>query len=140
MSDVVAIARAWIGTPYLHQASCRGAGCDCLGLVRGIWRELRGAEPVAIPPYSRQWDEISPREILWNAAATYLSPAKAEWSTGDVLLFRMREGAPAKHLGILSRQDQFIHAYEGHGVVESPLGTAWRRRVVARFRFHGGAD
>ncbi|MFZ2468534.1 MAG: peptidase, partial [Parvibaculum sedimenti] len=42
---VVAAARAWIGTPYRHQASCKGAGADCLGLVRGLWREFHGAEP-----------------------------------------------------------------------------------------------
>jgi hypothetical protein len=35
MSPAVEIARGWIGTPYLHQASRRGAGADCLGLVRG---------------------------------------------------------------------------------------------------------
>ena len=28
----------WIGTPYRHQASLKGVGCDCLGLVRGVWR------------------------------------------------------------------------------------------------------
>ncbi len=37
---IVAAARAWVGTPYHHQASVKGAGCDCLGLIRGIWREL----------------------------------------------------------------------------------------------------
>jgi NlpC/P60 family putative phage cell wall peptidase len=31
-------ARAWIGTPDRHQASLKGMGCDCLGLVRGVWR------------------------------------------------------------------------------------------------------
>ena len=35
---IVAEARAWIGTRYCHQASVKGVGCDCLGLVRGVWR------------------------------------------------------------------------------------------------------
>src|SRR3989338_4143365 len=48
---IVAAARSWIGTPYRHQASLKGAGCDCLGLVRGVWRELYGDEPEAPPPY-----------------------------------------------------------------------------------------
>jgi hypothetical protein len=51
----------------------------------------------------------------------------------------MRATAPAKHLGILAEADgghqTVIHAYSGVGVVESPLGEAWRRRVVAVFRF-----
>lgn len=33
-ADIVAAARGWIGTPYLHQASLKGVGTDCLGLVR----------------------------------------------------------------------------------------------------------
>ena len=47
---VVKAARAWLGTPYRHQASTLGAGCDCLGLLRGVWRALYGDEPVAVPP------------------------------------------------------------------------------------------
>ena len=46
---IVAAARGWIGTPYQHQASVKGAGSDCLGLLRGVWRELIGPEPTAIP-------------------------------------------------------------------------------------------
>ena len=48
----VAAARLWLGTPYVHQASARGAGSDCLGLVRGVWRALYGAEPERPPAYS----------------------------------------------------------------------------------------
>ena len=45
---VVAIARDWIGTPYRNQASMKGAGADCLGLIRGVWRALYGQEPQAL--------------------------------------------------------------------------------------------
>ena len=48
---IVAIVRAWCGTPYRHQASRKGVGCDCLGLVRGVYRELHGADPAVIPAY-----------------------------------------------------------------------------------------
>ena len=44
---VVAAARGWLGTPYHDQASVKGVGCDCLGLARGVWREVVGAEPAA---------------------------------------------------------------------------------------------
>ena len=40
--DIVAETRDWIGTPYRHQASLKGVGCDCLGLVRGVWRNVIG--------------------------------------------------------------------------------------------------
>lgn len=136
--QVVNAARDWLGTPYLHQASTRGAGTDCLGLLRGVWREVIGPEPVIIPAYTFDWSEPQGEERLWAAALAHLSPAGPDMKPGDVLLFRMRNGAVAKHLGILSEAGTlpaFVHAYTGHGVVESPLSAPWRRRIVARFRF-----
>ena len=142
MSAVVAEARRWIGTPYVHQASVRGAGCDCLGLIRGVWRSLHGAEPQVVPHYTADWSEPQGDEALWAAAAAHLrSVDAAPLAAGQVLLFRMREGAVAKHLGIASGTDgapTFIHAYTRHGVVESPLSEPWARRIVARFEFQEG--
>lgn len=136
---IVALARGWIGTPYRHQAACRGAGCDCLGLIRGLWRELRGAEPECPPAYSMDWSEPARQELLWQAAARHLAPKPlADEAPGDVILMRMRAGAVAKHLGVMARvgaNATFIHAYSGHSVVETALSLPWRRRVVARFAF-----
>lgn len=136
---IVRSARSWIGTPYVHQSATKGAGCDCLGLLRGIWREVVGAEPEMIPAYSKDWSEPQGEERLWQAASRHLRPKGFNVEdVGDVLLFRMRSGSVAKHLGVASRVGSaagFIHAYSGHGVVESPLGVSWRHRLVARFEF-----
>lgn len=135
--DFVQLARGWIGTPYAHQASCKGAGCDCLGLILGIWREAGGIAP-ALPAYSRDWSEAAGLERLWQGARRHLHPRNGAPLAGDVLLFRMRDGAVAKHLGILSQSGpapRFIHAMSGHGVLESALTAPWARRVVARFAF-----
>lgn len=136
---IVAEARAWIGTPYRHQGSCRGAGSDCLGLIRGIWRALYGDEPEAAPAYSMDWSEPQGEERLWQAAQRHLIPKTPDQETpGDVILFRMRAGAVAKHLGVVTDiglRARFVHAYSGHGVVESPLSDPWRRRIVGRFEF-----
>lgn len=141
---IVAHARGWLGTPYLHQASLKGGGTDCLGLIRGIWREIVGSEPCVPPSYTRDWGEYSGDEILLAAASRWLVPRPLEErQIGDVLLFRMRAGAVAKHLGILSAAGptpNFIHAYSGHGVVESPLSEPWARRIVSAFAFPGGND
>ena len=140
-SLVVAEARRWIGTPYVHQGSLRGAGADCLGLVRGVWRAFCGPEPECPPAYAMDWSETGGDEALWAAALRHLQPATVA-AAGDVLLFRMRAGAVAKHLGIQSEtgpEGAFVHAYSGHGVVESRLSGPWARRIVARFRFPDGA-
>ena len=139
---VVAAARAWVGTPYCHGASTWGAGADCLGLLRGVWRNLYGREPEVVPPYTPDWSEATREERLWFAARRHLVEISPEAARpGDVLLFRMRAAGPAKHLGILAAdpagEPTVVHAYSGVGVVESPLGEPWRRRIVAAFRFRG---
>ncbi len=136
---IVEHARHWIDTPYLHQASCRGAGCDCLGLLRGIWREIYGDEPEKIPSYTKDWNEPQGDEILLQRARKHLLEKPVEaMAVGDALVFRMRQGMVAKHLGILSQEGEnakFIHAYSGHGVIENALSEPWRRRIAACFSF-----
>lgn len=139
----LAEARHWIGTPYQHQASVKGAGADCLGLLRGVWRSLYGQEPEPVPAYTEDWAEPDHREVL-HAAATRWLVAKDldDESGGDVLLFRMREGSIAKHLGLQSHigaHPQFIHSYTGYGVIETSLSRPWQRRIAARFCFPEGA-
>lgn len=138
--QAVVLARSWIGTPYRHQASVAGVGADCLGLVRGVWRGLYGREPEAVPAYSPDWSEAARDERLWHAAERWLRSINmaARPAEGEVLLFRMRDDAVAKHLGIRARcgaNPSFIHAYSGHCVTESALTEAWARRIAARFEF-----
>jgi NlpC/P60 family putative phage cell wall peptidase len=129
-------ARRWIATPYRHQASCRGAGCDCLGLVRGIWRALYGAEPESVPPYTPDWAEVAGAETLREAALRHLVEIdRAAAKPGDVLLFRPDLKGPAKHCAILSGPDRIIHAYWGQAVAETALTPWWKRRCVAAFAF-----
>lgn len=140
---IVAEARRWIGTPYVHQSSTLGAGTDCLGLIRGVWRGCIGGEPMDAPCYTQDWSEASGREDLMAAADKLLIACTSpEPVLGSVLLFRMRDRAVAKHLGIVSlggSQARFIHAYSGHGVVESPLSDPWRRRIARVYEFPKGA-
>ena len=142
---VVAIARAWLGTPYQHQASVRGEGADCLGLLRGVWRELFGAEPEQTPPYRPDWAEVGGDETLLLAARRWLREIPVDAArAGDVLLFRMAPESPAKHCAILSvgspgggDEPRMIHASWGRAVVESWMGAWWRRRLVAAFAWPG---
>ncbi len=136
--DIVAEARSWIGTPYRHQASLKGVGCDCLGLVRGVWRALYGDEPERAPGYSPDWAEATLRETLAEAAARHLVPvARDEMQPGDVLMFRWRAGLPAKHAAILSEDALMIHAHDGAAVTEVAFAPWWRRRLAYVFRFPG---
>jgi NlpC/P60 family putative phage cell wall peptidase len=136
---VIAAARGWLGTPYHDQASVKGVGCDCLGLIRGVWREVVGAEPLALPAYSRDWGETGSREPLAEAARRVMPEMPVvDIVPGALILFRMRVGAVAKHCGIVTAPGRFIHAYERTGVVEVTLDQAWRRRLAFVFLFPAG--
>lgn len=135
-ADVVRLARAWIGTPYHHQASLVGVGTDCLGLVRGVWRDLYGADPERPPPYTRDWAEASGRETLLEAARRHLGEIDlAAARPGDVLAFRLRPSLPAKHAAILATAGTMIHAMERCPVAEVAFSPWWRRRVAGVFSF-----
>ncbi len=132
----LAEARKWLGTPYQHQASLCHIGCDCLGLVRGIWRSLYGSEPFAVPTYSVHWAEVGKDETLLLAAQEYLTRLPVEDAKpGDVLLFRFSAHHIAKHCAILSASQRIIHAYSGYCVSETSLTSWWQRRIAAAFRF-----
>lgn len=141
-TQIIAEARGWIGTPYLHQASARGEGADCLGLVRGVWRAVLGGEPEPAPRYTPDWNE---RAFLRTGAEPLLEAARRNFAErardcaepGDVLVFRVALDGPAKHCGILVEDDRFIHAYAGRAVVESAYGRWWRDRLAGVFVWPG---
>jgi NlpC/P60 family putative phage cell wall peptidase len=137
-NDIITAARGWSGTPYRHQASLRGVGCDCLGLIRGVWRDIYGEEPEAAPPYSSDWAESGGDEALADAARRHMKEiAIAAAAPGDVLLFRWRNHLPAKHAGLLVGGTRMIHAQEGAVVAEISLSNWWQRRIAFAFRFPG---
>ena len=133
--EIVARARDWIGTPYRHQASCKGAGTDCLGLLRGVWRAVMGAEPELPPPYSADWAEAGADTLLAAARRHLTEVAIADLQPGDVLLFRWRENVPAKHCAIATSPDTMIHAHDGAAVAEVAFRPWWRRHLAHVFRF-----
>jgi len=137
-ADIAAAARGWIGTPYRHQASVKGAGADCLGLLRGVWRELRGAEPQSIPSYSQDWAETTAKETLYESLVQHVCEIDCrEIRAGDIALFRMAPRGPAKHCGIVaerSGQLTLIHARQNKRVSEEPFSLFWRRKLAFAFR------
>ena len=138
---IVAEARSWAGTPYRHQASLKGVGCDCLGLLRGVWRGVLGPEPEEAPPYAASWTTFTAGvDPLAEAARRHLvavpTPLLAHVpQAGDVLLFAFRVHLPAKHCAIATGPASMIHAHDGAAVTEVALTAWWRRHLVHAFRF-----
>lgn len=140
-ADVIAAARTWIGTPFVHQAAVRGSGCDCIGLVGGIARDAGTREGVAwardlrFRAYARTPD---PRTLL-EGVATYLDRIKIDDAqVGDILL--MRFDAEPMHFALVVATDPayIVHASSvRRRVVEHRLDDKWRSRVARAYRYRG---
>ncbi len=125
---IVAAARGWIGTPYRHQAALKGVGCDCLGLLVGVWREFGGeangrrdavlpGRTILLPPYTPDWAEAMARETFAEGLRAHLEEIEVSAAReGDLVLFRWRAHLPAKHAAILTAPGRMVHAQEGAAV------------------------
>lgn len=133
---IVAEAMSWLGTPYRHQGFRKGVGCDCLGLVRGVWRAVYGTDADEPGPYSADWAETANGDPLMDAARKHcIELPVLEPGAGDLLLFRLRPRMAAKHCAIALEGGKFIHAYQGHAVMVSAMSAHWRRRLCGVFAF-----
>lgn len=135
---VVAEARTWLGTPFHHQASLKGVGCDCIGLIKGVGLALGildydPASPEAQPylAYSRMPNP----QMMRRALSTFFEPvAVADVLPGD--FYYMAWIREPQHVALVT-DTGIIHSYEGGPgkVVEHGLDETWRRRIVAAYRF-----
>lgn len=136
-SRIVSITRTWIDTPYHHQESKKGIGCDCLGLLRGVWREYYGTElPEKIPNYSPSWnDHMTENNMLLRAQNNFKAINAPK--EGDLILFRMTKRGVVKHCSIMVSDNTMIHAYTNHKVREELFTDWWKKKVAGYFEFIG---
>lgn len=142
--EIVAEARSWIGTPWMHQASLKGVGADCIGLIVGVAEAFKMPEAPAWKA-DRRFSGYGPTPVvdkLLAACAVYLDPVKVESATlGDILLFTYLK--QPVHFGIVSETSprfSVVHAYGPvRRVTENPIDEKWRARVAHAFRYRGKA-
>lgn len=136
--QIVALARAQIGTPWQHQARIGGVAMDCAGLPILIGQKL-GMAVDALADYGRL---PQPAEMRAELERHLVRVPRASMQIGDVAWLRFdRE---PQHFGILGDYVHgglsLIHAFNGAGVnrvVEHRLDDQWRARIVAVWRFPG---
>ena len=135
-SDIIKEAREWIGTPYVHMQSAKGHGCDCVGLVLGVWEKLAGPAPMPKPVYTPQWplhnDTSQLEDLLENH---YKLPRAKTIKAGTILCFGFRN-RPTHHVGIYTEEETFIHSYMNRNEVqETKLEGAWLPRMTCAFEY-----
>lgn len=133
-TQIIAEARTWLGTPYQHQARCKGVGADCAGVVLGVARALQ-LSSFNTTAYGRYPLGDKLRQLLHEHAVPV--EGDAPWLPAQIAL--MRFDSEPQHLGILSGTPQnlyLIHAYSNIGsACEHRLADVWRSRVIERFEF-----
>jgi cell wall-associated NlpC family hydrolase len=141
--EIVAEARSWIGTPYLHQARVKGVGVDCAGLLIGCCKNLGLlSQDFDVRGYPRSPDGMS-MMALCDEYMTRISTDTMQ--LGDALLIRW--GQDPQHLGLLGNYIygglSIIHALgtpDAKGrVIEHRLDKSTRGRMVAAYRLPGVA-
>ena len=99
------------------------------------WADVYGSMPVYRRDYTKDWAEVGPCDLLLQACrARCIELLNLEDALpGDILLFRIRPEAMAKHVGIYSGANQMIHAAERQCVSKVNLHTCWHRLLVGDF-------
>jgi cell wall-associated NlpC family hydrolase len=125
--SLVAIARAQVGTKYVHGGQSPERGFDCSGLVRYVMAALE----VNMPRTARMQATTG---LAVVRDTTRLRP-------GDLLTFGKGKRGAVSHIGIYVGNGRYVHASSVAGQViesnidrpKSPLIRAWRgvRRVVS---------
>lgn len=137
---IIAEARTWLGTPWHHQASVKGVGCDCIGFVRGVAEKFVGSVPLALD-YTPTWHlyRAEPRMYLgFKQHCDEIAPE--DMRTADILVFGAGKG-PAHHCAFLTPEGGLIHCYQEAGrVVEHGFSPLWRPRLRHAFRLPGVVD
>ncbi|HRF74157.1 MAG TPA: NlpC/P60 family protein [Accumulibacter sp.] len=134
--QIVAAARACLGTPFRHQGRQPGAngGIDCAGLVVHV------AGALGCSYLDQEGYGTLPANGLLEAALDAQPCLERVFDIdakqpGDVLLMRFT-GEP-QHLAILAGET-LIHAWEAPGLCcEHNIDATWLARIVRVYRFVG---
>lgn len=132
--EIISEARSWAGTPFKHQGRIKHIGCDCIGLIAGVFSILnlrirdKKVSEFDIKNYSR-----IPRNNLLRNTLDKIFPETEEIKEGN--LFLMRFLKEPQHVGFISKADgdniSIIHSYQqSKGVVEHNLSKNCKRRLV----------
>lgn len=133
--EIIAAARACIGTPFHHQGRRPGVGLDCVGLVVAAATAC-GIQHEDCTDYSRRPDGVTLVREISKSMKEIDVPAAG---LGDVLVFWIRRPDRPQHLGICTDYGM-IHTYqEVDAVSEHRLTEAWRKRIHSAWRFRGAS-
>lgn len=135
-AEIVAEARSWIGTRYMHLQRTKGKFTDCVGLIIGVARAL-GLADYRKRDYQKRPDPVAMRvELHANLDVV----PRETMQPGDILWLYVRKDP--SHLAIVADHKDggmsMIHAHStADRVVEHRLDQRWSKRIHTVFSFKG---
>jgi NlpC/P60 family putative phage cell wall peptidase len=133
---LIAEARSWIGTPFMHAARVKSVGIDCGGLVMASARAV-GLRFIDTTNYSTECSRGDSENLVKGILLFCDEIPITERQPGDILLFRAR--SLPLHMAVLVSDTLFVHAYQSAGkACETELGPVWMRLLSGVYRFREG--
>jgi cell wall-associated NlpC family hydrolase len=125
-SDIVRVARSYLGTPFHHMERQPGKALDCAGLIICVMRELALVAPdFDVPPYTPTPDGVS----MLAQCDQYLTRTTREaMQPGDAIVL-ITDKYP-QHLGILGD-----YAHGGLSLIHAANAAQPPRVVETRLMF-----
>ena len=123
-NDIISVADQWIGTPFHEQGRQKSVGCDCIGLILGVAKEV-GAISLTNQPwdqcYVHAYDPLTDSQLLVELMPKYFMEVpifpgiKISPQPGDILLIQITQNQ--YHLSIQSYNNRIIHSCSSIGRV-----------------------
>lgn len=111
---IIKEAISWLGTPYHHMASVKGAGVDCLTLIIACYRAVGIVQDLDVPFYRKDFMLHKEGEDYIAGLLQYSREVETPYKA-DVALYKW--GRVFAHSAIVVRwPDKVIHASPSHGV------------------------
>lgn len=137
-ADIVAAARSFVRTRFVHQGRLPGEGLDCLGVA--VCAAARCG--VALRDERTYGRAPRPAHLLAELDAQLDRVEASDAAPGDVAVFWVENKERPRHVGVLFRMDDgglgVVHALAMEGEVrEHRLAGYWAARLTRVYRLRG---
>ena len=133
---LLAEAKSWLGTRFIHLASVKGGGVDCVQLVGQLMTACGVISGYKFPDYTLDWSQGNSRSIIVDyiqQTGRFCLVENEAPRIGDVVCFRIAKAI--HHAGVMLGPRVFVHALAGSvvspGTIDDPT---WAKRLAATYR------
>jgi cell wall-associated NlpC family hydrolase len=143
--EIIAEAREWIGDPkagrahtvWIHQASCKNVGADCIGYIAGVAANCGSAEGKHFLAGPRDYGRHPDPDFMFATCEQLMDRIAITSATiADVMIFNC--GKHPMHFAFPAPNGRMLHAWlMARRVCEHTFDETWRRQIVRAYRIRG---